>query len=192
MTTVSEEIHQIEATTAAEFRAWLEHNHATASAAWLVFWKKDSGHASVDWSDAVDQALSFGWVDSKVQRLDDERYRQYFSVRKPRSGWSKINKEKIARLTSDSMMAPAGIAAVERAKSDGSWTILDGPEAGLVPDDLATALDEAGLQETFDSLTVGARKAILTWLVLAKREATRANRIAKTIETLADGRSPLG
>jgi uncharacterized protein YdeI (YjbR/CyaY-like superfamily) len=191
VTTVSGEPDQIEANTGAEFRAWLEHNHASTTAVWLVFWRKDSGHASIDWGDAVDQALCFGWVDSKVQSIDDKRYRQYFSVRKPGSGWSKINKEKIARLTSYGMMAAAGIAAVERAKSDGSWTILDGPEAGLVPDDLATALHDAGLVEAFDGLTVGARKAILTSLVLAKREATRANRIATTIEALADGRSPL-
>ena len=143
VTTVSDEIEEIEAATAAEFRRWLEANHETASAVWLIFWKKNSGRPSVDWSDAVDQALCFGWIDSKAQSVDEHRYRQYWSVRKPGSVWSKINKDKISRLTEAGLMAPMGIAAVERAKEDGSWTILDGPEAGIVPADLAAPQDLA-------------------------------------------------
>jgi uncharacterized protein YdeI (YjbR/CyaY-like superfamily) len=126
-----------------------------------------------------------------VQSIDENRYRQYFSVRKPGSVWSKINKEKIARLTAGGLMAPRGLASVERAKQDGSWTILDGPEAGIVPDDLAAALDEAGVRHVFEGLTSGGRKAILVWLAMAKRETTRANRIEKTIAALANGESPL-
>jgi uncharacterized protein YdeI (YjbR/CyaY-like superfamily) len=190
-TTVSEEVVEIEAGNADEFRAWLQVNHVTSPAVWLIFWKKDSGHPSVEWGDAVDQALCFGWVDSKVQSLDEQRYRQYFSVRKPGSGWSKINKDKIERLTATGQMAPAGVAAVNRAKDDGSWAMLDGPEAGIVPDDLAAALDGAGVRSAYEELTPGGRKAILAWLVMAKRETTRANRIAKTIESLAAGESPI-
>jgi uncharacterized protein YdeI (YjbR/CyaY-like superfamily) len=188
---VSNEIEEIDLRDAAAFRAWLSQNHANAPAVWLIFWKKNTGYPSTDWGDAVDQALCFGWVDSKVQSLDDKRYRQYFSVRKPGSGWSKINKDKIARLTEAGQMMPAGIVAVERAKADGSWSILDGPEAGIVPEDLSAALDASGVWEAFDALTVGGRKAILTWLVMAKRDATRANRINKTIAALAEGNSPL-
>ena len=106
--------------------------------------------------------------------------------------WSKINKKKIAELTAAGLMAPAGLAAVERAKEDGSWTILDGPEAGTVPEDLASAMDEGGVRGKYDSFTFGAQKAILAWLVMAKRDSTRANRIAKTIEALKRGESPLG
>lgn len=188
---MSNAINEIEAIDATAFRTWLEENHASATGVWLIFWKKNSGHRSIEWSDAVDQALCFGWVDSKVQSLDDKRYRQYFSVRKPGSGWSKINKAKIAELTRTGQMMPAGLAVVERAKMDGSWTMLDGPEAGIVPDDLGAALDGAGVREAFDSLTVGGRKAILAWLVMAKREATRASRIEKTIAALRKGKSPL-
>jgi len=190
-TTVSAEVPEIEATTAAEFRSWLESNHTTATAVWLVYWKKDSGHPSIDWGNAVDQALCFGWVDSKVQSLDAKRYRQYFSARKPRSGWSRINKDKIARLTADGQMAPGGIAAVESAKDDGSWSLLDGPEAGTIPDDLSAAMDAANVRSAYDDLTPGGRKSILAWLVMAKREATRTNRIAKTVESLAHGESPV-
>jgi uncharacterized protein YdeI (YjbR/CyaY-like superfamily) len=191
VTTVSNEIAEIEAADTAAFRSWLQGNHDTATAVWLIFWKKDSRHSSIDLGGAVDQALSSSWVDSKVQSLDDKRYRQYFSVRKPGSGWSKINKDKIARLTEEGLMAPAGLAAVARAKEDGSWTMLDGPEAGLVPEDLAAALDQAELRDAYEALTPGGRKAILTWLVMAKRDATRTNRIAKTIAALHEGRIPV-
>lgn len=188
---MSEENPQIEAKTGAEFRSWLEVNHATAAAVWLVFWRKDSGHPSIEWGEAVDQALCFGWIDSKVQRLDGERYRQHFSVRRPGSGWSKINKDKIAHLLEDGMMAPAGVAAVDRAKEDGSWSLFDGPEAGVVPDDLGTAIDAANVRSAFNDLTPGGRKAILAWLVMAKRETTRINRISKTVEALRNGESPV-
>jgi uncharacterized protein YdeI (YjbR/CyaY-like superfamily) len=188
---VSDEITEIEAVDTADFRAWLDENHASSKGVWLIFWKKGSGHASIEWSEAVDQALCFGWVDSKVQSLDDQRYRQYFSVRKTGSGWSKINKDKIAELTITRQMRPAGVAAVERAKEDGSWAILDGPEAGVVPDDLGAALDEAGVRQAYDALTTGGRKAVLAWLVMAKRDTTRAARIDKTIAALREGESPL-
>jgi uncharacterized protein YdeI (YjbR/CyaY-like superfamily) len=190
-TTVSDVIPEIEARNRDEFRKWLEENHKKQDAVWLILWKKGSGRPSIAWSDAVDVALCFGWVDSKVQAIDAERYRQYWTVRKPGSTWSKINKEKIARLTAAGLMTPAGLAAVERAKQNGSWTILDGPEAGIVPEDLSTAMAEAGVHATFDQLTPGGRKAILAWLVMAKREATRAGRIKKTIEALERGESPL-
>ena len=126
------------------------------------------------------------------QSLDEERYRQYWTVRKPGSIWSKINKDKIAALTAAELMHPAGIAAVERAKADGSWTILDGPEAGIVPADFAEAMDQAGVRSTFDGFSRSKRKSILGWLAMAKREATRTDRMAKTIEALERGETPMG
>lgn len=190
--TVSDDVPQIEAQDAGEFRRWLSTNHETSRAVWLVYWKKDSGHPSIEWSEAVDQALCFGWIDSKAQSVDENRFRQYFTVRKSGSIWSKINKDNVARLDAAGLMTPAGTAAVERAKADGSWTILDGPEAGVVPDDLADAMEEAGVRDTFDGLTAGRRKAILGWLVMAKREATRSERIEKTITALRSGEAPMG
>ena len=192
VTTMSDDIPEIEAPDRASFRKWLAENHDTEQAVWLTFWKKGSGRPSIEWSEAVDEALCFGWIDSKVQSIDKERYRQYWTVRKPGSVWSLINKEKIAELTAAGLMAPAGLAAVERARQDGSWTLLDDPQAGIVPDDLAAAMDQAGVRKTYDSFTFGARKAILTWLVMAKRDSTRSSRIAKTIEALERGESPLG
>ncbi len=189
---MSDEVPQIEARDGTEFRDWLAANHQTAPAVWLVYWKKGSGHPSIEWSEAVDQALCFGWIDSKAKSIDDKRFRQYFTVRKPGSVWSKINKDKIAKLEAAGLMMPAGTAAVERAKEDGSWTILDGPEAGIVPDDLGSAMDRAGVRDTFDQLTAGKRKAILGWLVMAKRDATRTGRIERTIAALREGKTPMG
>ena len=189
---MSNEIQEIEAPDRATWRAWLQQHHSSAQAVWLVFWKKGSGRASIEWSAAVDEALCFGWIDSKVQSIDKHRYRQYWTVRKPGSVWSKINKEKIAELTAAGLMTPPGLAAVERAKEDGSWSTLDGPEAGIVPDDLAAAMDAAGVRSVYDSFTFGAQKAILAWVVMAKRDTTQANRIAKTVEALNRGDHPLG
>lgn len=190
-TTVSDEIPEIEAPDRVTFRRWLEQNHTTAPAVWLVSWKKGTGHPTLKWEDAVEEALCFGWIDAKVQSLDEQRYRQYWAVRKTGSTWSRINKEKIAELSAAGRMAPAGLAAVERAKADGSWTILDGPEAGIVPTDLDEAMSAAGVRDAFDGLTAGSRKAILAWLVMAKREATRQTRIRKAVEALTKGESPL-
>ncbi|MCP4966431.1 MAG: hypothetical protein GY926_14505 [bacterium] len=182
---------KIAAHTPGEFRDWLEANHASESSAWLILWKKSSGRQLMTIGDAIDQALCFGWVDSKSRSLDDNRYLVYFSVRKRGSGWSKINKNKIAKLEAAAAMAPAGTAAVARAKEDGSWTMLDGPEAGIVPPDLKAALEAAGARHGFDNLTPGARKAILTWLVTAKRDATRQSRIERAVAAARDGKSPL-
>ena len=189
--TVSDGIAQIEAESPAAFRTWLEKHHETEPALWLIFWKKGSGHPSIEWSEAVDVALCFGWIDSKIQSLDDNRYRQYFSPRKPGSGWSRINKDKVRELTASGLIAPAGLAVIDRAKEDGSWTLFDGPEAGVVPDDLAAALDTAAVRQTFEGLSQGGRKAILSWLVMAKRPQTRTNRIERTVASLKKGEHPL-
>lgn len=189
---MTDDVLEIHAADAAEWRAWLEANHDTQPAVWLVFYKQNSGKPSVTWSEAVDQALCFGWVDSKVNRIDDERYKQYFTPRKPKSTWSKINKDKIEELTAAGLMREPGLRAIEIAKENGWWTILDGPEAGVVPEDLERELAAVdGAREGFDALSFSQRKAILTWLVMAVRPETRAKRIAKTVEAAARGESPI-
>ena len=128
----------------ATWRAWLEANHATASGAWLVTWKASSGRAiDLDYEAAVLEALCFGWVDSTGGRFDDERGRLYFAPRKVRSAWAATNKARVEHLIADGLMAPAGLAAIERAKANGSWEILDSVERLEVPPDLAAALDGA-------------------------------------------------
>jgi uncharacterized protein YdeI (YjbR/CyaY-like superfamily) len=185
-------IPQISAPDAAAWREWLAANHESANAVWLVFFKKGSGRPSVVWEDAVDEALCFGWIDSKVQRIDDISHRQFWTRRKPNSVWSKINKDKIRLLTDEGRMAPAGLASVAVAKENGSWTIMEGPDAGVIPEDLDVALAAAGpnAEATFAAFSSSVKRAALYWLVSAKRPETRARRIADIADRAAAGKKP--
>ena len=176
----------VEADDAATWRSWLESNHATASSAWLVTWRPGRGHPVLDYSLAVEEALCFGWVDSRGGSLDADRTKLYFAPRKPRSGWSASNKARIERLVAADRMHPAGLAAIERAKTNGSWTVLDAVERGEIPADLASAFDAAAATGTgpaaanFAAFPWSARRALLEWIGLAKRPETRAARILET------------
>ena len=123
-----------------EWRAWLKVKHEESSGVWLVSWKKATERPYVPFSDVVDEALCFGWVDSKINRLDEERAMRLFTPRNLKSPWSRINKEKVARLVEDGRMAAAGMRLVEGAKVDGSWNTYDEIEDLVVPPDLASAL----------------------------------------------------
>ncbi len=120
--------------------AWLEANHAGSPGAWLVCPKPSTGRETVSYEDAVRHALCFGWVDSQVRAIDDERGALLFTPRKPGSGWAGTNKRRIEELEAAGLMRPAGRALIDAAKADGSWTLLDDVEAGIVPEDLAEAL----------------------------------------------------
>ncbi len=159
--------------------AWLEANHVTSNTgAWLVTWRAGTGHAALDYEAAVEEALCFGWVDSTGGRVDDQRNKLYFAPRKAHSAWAATNKARVERLIEDGRMAPAGLAAIERAKANGSWTILDTVERLEVPADLAAALDaHPPASANFAAFPASARKMQLTWLVMAKRPETRSARI---------------
>jgi uncharacterized protein YdeI (YjbR/CyaY-like superfamily) len=154
-------------------------------------WKKAAGKPSIVWSEAVDEALCFGWIDSTARSIDDLSYKQYFAPRKPRSNWSKINKEKVERLIAEGRMTPAGLAAVEEAKRNGSWTNLDAVEAMEMPPDLLAALEaHPGAREYVESLSKTRRWEMLYWINGAKREITRADRIRQVAEAAARGKRP--
>ncbi len=168
------------------WRAWLEEHHATSTGAWLVMWRKSSDHAGVDYEAAIEEALCFGWVDSTAGRIDDERSKLYFAPRKPRGGWAATNKARIERLIADGRMAPAGLAAIERAKANGSWEVLDSVERLEIPADLAAAFAAHPPAATnFAAFPPSARKAILAWIALAIRPETRAARIKQSAEAVA-------
>ncbi|OGO53953.1 MAG: hypothetical protein A2V85_00135 [Chloroflexi bacterium RBG_16_72_14] len=170
----------------ATWRAWLEANHATASGAWLVTWRPRSGRQGLDYEAAIEEALCVGWVDSTGGRVDDERGKLYFAPRKPRSVWAATNKARVERLIAEGRMAPAGLAAIERAKANGSWEILDSVERMEVPDDLAAALDaHPPATANFAAFPPSARKMLLGWLVQARRPDTRARRIEEIAEAAA-------
>lgn len=173
------------------WREWLQANHATRQSVWLVYYKKAANQPSLTWSQAVDEALCFGWIDSQAQPLDGERYRQYFSRRKPTSAWSKVNKEKVARLLAEGRMTEAGLASIATAQQNGSWALFDEAAALLLPTDLELALQKAPAAESyFLRLSKSDRRNMLQWLALAKRPATRQYRIVEIVEMAAQQLKP--
>ncbi len=175
-----------------EWRKWLEENHRLSPSIWLVYYKVKSGKPSVKYSEAVKEALCFGWIDSKVKSLDQERYMQIFTPRKPKSVWSKLNKQYIEELIEQSLMTEAGLEKMEAAKQDGSWKILDAIEALIIPQDLEQALL---LNETanryFQAFSNTSKKNILFWIESAKRPETRLKRIEETINAAAQNQNTL-
>jgi uncharacterized protein YdeI (YjbR/CyaY-like superfamily) len=171
----------------AAWRAWLLEHHDRPDGVWLVYDKVPPRRLSYD--AIVEEALCFGWVDSTSRALDETRTMLYLAPRKKGSGWARTNKERIERLSAAGLMAPAGRASVERAKADGTWTLLDDVENLTEPPELAAALDAVPAARTaWNGFPPSARKAILQWITLAKRPATRAARIAETVSAAADGR----
>lgn len=169
----------------AAWRAWLEANHATASGVWLVSWRKGHG-PRVEYEEAVEEALCFGWIDGQAGSVDERRSRQYYAPRKATSGWASTNKARVERLIAGGRMAPAGMAAIERAKANGSWTLYDDVEQGVVPPDLTAALDALPpAASNFAAFPKSARQAMLAWIVLARRPETRAARIRQIAERAA-------
>jgi uncharacterized protein YdeI (YjbR/CyaY-like superfamily) len=149
----------------------------------VIYHKKNSATSGITYSDAVEEALCFGWIDSTVKPVDEERYRQFFSRRKPTSTWSKVNKERVRRLVDSGQMMEAGLAGIDLAKQNGSWEILDDVEALVIPADLEKAFAERPTARGyFASLCRSDKRNMLQWLVLAKRPETRQNRIAELVD----------
>lgn len=164
--------------TVAAWRKWLEKNHLTHQAVWVVFYNKASKKKSITWSEAVDVALCFGWIDSKKIKIDDETAHQFFSQRKKVSTWSKINKDKVEKLIQEGLMTEAGLKIIDIGKQNGSWTIFDEAEALILPKDLEDALKvKKGAKEIFLSWSKSVKKYHLQNLALAKRAETREKRI---------------
>jgi uncharacterized protein YdeI (YjbR/CyaY-like superfamily) len=173
------------------FERWLERNATTSDGVWVRMAKKHTGIPSLDWEGAVEVLLCFGWIDGRVRRVDDDFFVQHMTPRRPRSVWSKINRQKAEALIAAGRMRPAGLAEVERAKADGRWdAAYDGAATATVPDDLAAALEAAGLAATFAGLDGRNRYAVLHRVQTARRPETRARRIAQFVEMLGRGERP--
>jgi uncharacterized protein YdeI (YjbR/CyaY-like superfamily) len=167
--------------TRAQWRAWLQRHHGRAEGVWLVTWKKAAHRPAPGYDAAVEEALCFGWVDSRPRALDEGRTMLWFAPRKPGSAWARPNKLRVERLIAAGLMTPAGLAKIEAAKLDGSWSRLDEVEDGIVPDDLAAAL--AAWPEArahWDAFPRSARRGILEWIVQAKTAPTRDKRVQET------------
>lgn len=186
-----EEIETFYPSTQTDWREWLQENHLSKQSVWLIYYKKKSKIPSISWSEAVDEALCFGWIDSTARPIDDEKYMQFFTKRKATSVWSKINKDKVEKLITAGKMRQAGFESIEKAKQNGSWTILDSVEELTVPEDLEAAFQaNEGSKDFFMSLSKSAKKMILYWLVSAKQQSTRQKRINEIAELAAQKLKP--
>lgn len=181
---------RITAADAAAWRAWLEEHHATAVGVWVLNVRGTGADDSLEYEDAVRQALCFGWIDGPV-RTFPEGNGQWFSPRRSSSGWAATNKARLASLEAEGLLAPAGIRAIEVAKANGTWEMLDGPEAGIEPDEFADALDAVpSARANWDGFPKSVKKFGLTQIATARRPETRSVRIAKIVADAAEGKRP--
>ncbi|MCS7037858.1 MAG: YdeI/OmpD-associated family protein [Saprospiraceae bacterium] len=164
------------------WRDWLAAHHASEKAVWLILYKKESGVPSVYYSEAVDEALCFGWIDSKPNKRDANSYYQFFAQRNPKSNWSRVNKEKVARLIEQGLMQPAGEAMIALAKQMGTWDALDDVENTTLPDDLRALFEQNPVAYAhWEHFPRSATRAILEWILNAKKAETRQKRIEQTV-----------
>ncbi len=183
-----DDAEQVSAETVSDWRQWLASNHRRPDGVWLVSWRKHTGRPAMSYDEAVCEALCVGWVDSVPRKLDDDRTMLYFAPRKPGSGWSAPNKERVERLERAGRMKAAGARVVAAARVDGSWAKLDAVEALEVPDDLGAALDaRPPARERFEGFPRSTRRGILEWITSAKRPETRAKRVNETAELAQRG-----
>jgi uncharacterized protein YdeI (YjbR/CyaY-like superfamily) len=175
--------------TPAEFRAWLEENHETASEVWVGYYKKATGKPTMTWSEAVDEALCFGWIDGKVQRIDEHRHRQRFTPRRPRSNWSAVNIAKVAELREQGRMTSAGEAAFAARRTDdsGAYSYERRHEAAFDAEQEAAFRANEVAWAWFSEQAVSYRQLATVWVVSAKRPETRARRLASLIDCSAEG-----
>lgn len=172
----------------AELRAWLAEHHAQPTGIWLVTYKKASGKPHLPYAEIVEEALCFGWIDSRSGAVDAERSKLWLAPRRRGSGWARTNKERVQRLLAAGLIEEPGLRVIEAAQSDGSWTALDEVERGIVPPDLQEALDALPpAAAEWESFSPSVRKGILQWIASAKRPETRAKRIAETATLAARG-----
>jgi len=165
-----------------EWREWLHNNHATTGGIYLIFYKVGTKIPSMRWEEAVKVALCYGWIDSTVKSLGDGKRRQYFCPRKSKSVWSKLNKTYIIDLEKQGLMQESGRRLIKLAKNDGSWTTLDGPDKGIIPEKLQIAFDKNSAAFTnYQNFAPSYRRGYLYWLNQAKREETQQKRIQEII-----------
>ena len=186
---IGEAAPYVEIATRKQWRAWLKKNHDVFHAIWLVSYKTSTGKPRMDYGDLVDEALCWGWIDSTVRTIDDERAANYLSRRKKGSIWSRSNKLRIEKLTADGLMQPPGQALIDAAKADGSWTSYDAVEDMIVPADLAAALKKDKVASAnFDAFAPTVKKPLLWLIYSAKKPETRAERVAKVVAQAHENR----
>jgi uncharacterized protein YdeI (YjbR/CyaY-like superfamily) len=175
--------------TIAEWRGWLKRHHHDTDGVWLARWKKASGKVPLDYAQIVEEALCFGWIDGVTNTLDDDRQAQLLTPRRRGSGWSPSNKERVERLVADGRMTGAGMRVIEAAKADGSWSMQDAAEALIEPPELAAALDaNPAARRHWDAFRRSPRRALIWWVMSARRPETRQRRVTTIVEEASQGR----
>lgn len=175
--------------TVVAWRAWLMEHHATVDGCWLARWTKATGNAPVPYDAIVEEALCFGWIDGLLNTLPDGRHAHLLTPRRRGSGWSQSNKARVERLIAEGRMTDAGLAAVDAARADGSWSMQDAAEALIEPDELAAALDASPeARRHWNAFPKSPRRALIWWVMSAKRDETRARRVRLIVEQAAEGR----
>lgn len=165
-----------------EWRKWLEENHQSEKSVWLIIYKTTSKVRSVYYPEAVDEALCFGWIDSKANKRDQDSYYQFFSKRNPKSNWSRVNKIKVATLISQNLMTSSGLEMINIAKQNGTWDALEEVENLTIPDDLQKAFDQNKVAfEYWQKFSRSSKRGILEWIFNAKKIETRQKRIDETV-----------
>ena len=176
------------APTIKEWRAWLAKNGKTEKSVWLIIYHKESKTPSVTYAESIEHSLCYGWIDSLANKRDSESFYLFFTPRKPKSNWSKVNKERIERMTREGYMNPAGQELIDLAKQDGSWDKFADAEAGIIPDDLQALFDKNPTAfQNFQAFTDSVKRLTLEWIITAKRPETRLTRIEKTVELAEKG-----
>jgi uncharacterized protein YdeI (YjbR/CyaY-like superfamily) len=176
------------AETRAQWRAWLEQHHGSAPGVWLCSWRAPSGKPRCPYPEVVEQAICFGWIDSTVNVLDDDRGLQLLTPRRPKSAWTRLNRRRAAAMEAAGLMADAGRRVVDVAKGNGWWTIADPVEDLVEPHDLALALTaNAAARIAWDGFPPSARKMMLWSVISATKADTRARRIATIVAKAAVG-----
>jgi uncharacterized protein YdeI (YjbR/CyaY-like superfamily) len=188
---MAKEINTISPENRQQWRDWLDKNHDSGETIWVICSKKSAGGKGINHDEAVEEALCYGWIDSLARSFNEESYMQSFTKRKPKSVWSKINKEKVERFIKEGLMAKAGFDSIEAAKNNGYWSILDEVEELIIPPDLEKEFDKKPVAKVyFLGLSRSDKKRILQWLVLAKRPETRQLRLHQVVESAAQHQKP--
>lgn len=175
-------VKAIQAESSAAWRAWLEEHHRSEKSVWLIIYRKESANPSVYYPEAVDEALCFGWIDSKANKRDAVSYYQIFTKRNPKSNWSKVNKDKVERLMAEGRMHASGLEMVELAKKSGTWSALNEVDNVLLPDDLKALFAQNNTAwEHWEKFSRSSIRGILEWILNAKKPETRQKRIEETV-----------
>jgi len=181
------------AETRAQWRAWLEVHHRSERGVWLCSWRSATGRPVCPYPEVVEEALCFGWIDSTVNTLDEERGLQLITPRKAKSSWTRLNRQRVEAMEAAGLMTDAGRRAVAVAQANGWWTLLDPVEDLLEPDDLAAALDAApAARAAWDGFPPSARKQMLYWVITAAKPETRERRVATIVERAERGERAQG